>query len=88
MLEFRYSNMLTVLSVTFFYAGGMPIMYPVATIFFVLTYWADKCMLFRCYRRPIKFDAYLARKTLEYFKYILILHILGCLLMFGRSPIL
>lgn len=88
MLEDRYSNLLTVLSVTFLYSGGMPILYMVATLFFFFTYWMDKCLLFRCYRRPVSFDNYLAKKTLEYFKYFLMLHIIGFLLMYGLTPIL
>ena len=88
MFEFRYSNMLTVLAIAFLYAGGLPVMYPTAFIFFFITYWFDKCLLFNCYRRPIKFDNYLAKRTLGYFKFILLLHIVGFLLMYGFTPIL
>ena len=88
MFEFRYSNMLTVLAVAYLYSGGMPIMYPVGAVFFFLTYWFDKCLLFNCYRRPIKFDNYLSKRTLGYFKYILMGHIAGFLLMYGFTPIL
>lgn len=88
MFEFRYSNMLTVLAVAFFYSGGLPVLYPTALFFFFMTYWMDKCLLLKCYRKPIKFDNYLAKGTLAYFKYILILHIAGFLLMYGRTPIL
>ena len=88
MLEFRYANMLTLLAIALLYSGGMPIMYPVAALAFFLTYWLDKCMLFRCYRRPIKFDSYMAYHTLKYFKYIFLLHIIGFLLMYGLTPIL
>lgn len=88
MFEFRYANMLTVLAVTYLYSGGMPILYPVAAMFFFVTYWTDKCLILRCYRKPIKFDDYLARTTLTFFKYILILHIIGFLVMYGFTPIL
>jgi hypothetical protein len=88
MLEFRYANMLTILAVAFLYSGGMPILYPVAALYFIITYWVDKYMLFNYYRKPIMFNDYLARRTLEYFKYIFFLHILGCLLMFGHTKIL
>ena len=88
MMEFRYANMLTVLAVAFLYSGGMPIMYPVAGLYFFITYWMDKCLLFNCYRRPVQYDNYLARRILGIFKYILILHIIGFLLMYGHTPIL
>ena len=80
--------MLTVLAVAFLYSGGIPVLYPIATLYFIITYWFDKCLLFHCYRRPIKFDNYIARKTLNSFKFILILHIIGFLLMHGKTPIL
>jgi len=88
MLEFRYANMLTVLAVTFLYSGGMPILYPIAALYFFVAYWMDKCLLFCCYRKPIQFDSYLARSSVALYKYILILHILGFILMFGLTPIL
>ena len=88
MFEFRYSSMLVVLSVAFLYSGGLPVMYPVAAIYFLITYWMDKCLLFKCYRRPVHFNTYLAKHTLHYFKYILLLHIFGMLLMTGLTPIL
>ena len=88
MLEFRYANMLTVLSVVFFYGGGMPILYPIGAVFFTVNYWMDKCLLLKCYKKPIKFDSLLASSTLSLFKYVLILHILGLITMFGLTPIL
>lgn len=88
MFEFRYSNMLVVLSIAFLYSGGLPIMYPTAAVFFFITYWMDKCLLFNCYRKPIKFDSYLAKRTLGHFKFILLFHIIGFLFMYGMTPIL
>ena len=88
MLEFRYSNMLTVLSVAFFYSAGLPILYPVACLFFIITYWTDKVLLLRFYAKPVMFDEYIARETLSYFKFILLLHVIGSLFMFGNTPIL
>ena len=88
MLEFRYANMLTVLSVILFYSGGMPILYPIAACFFFVSFWMDKCLLFKCYKKPIKFDDHLATNTLSLFKYIIVLHVLGVILMFGLTPIL
>lgn len=87
MLEYRYANILTVMAIAFLYSGGMPLLYPVAAIFFAVTYWVDKCLLFKSYRKPIMFNNYLALRTLTYFKYILILHVIGVLFMYGVSPI-
>ena len=59
-IEARYSNILVVMGVTFLYSGGMPILYASAGLFFFVTYWVDKCLLLRCYRKPIKFNNYIA----------------------------
>ena len=87
-METRYSNMIVVLAITFLYSGGMPILYASAGLFFFVTYWVDKCLLLRCYRKPIKFNNYLALASLSFYKYICVLHLLGFLLMFGLTPIL
>ena len=87
-MESRYSNMLVVLAVTFLYSSGMPILYFTACLFFLVTYWVDKCMLLRCYRKPINFNNYMALSTLGSYKYICFLHLIGSVLMFGLTPIL
>ena len=88
MFEFKYSNILTVLTVTLLYSGGLPILYPTAALFFFITYWMDKCLLLRCYRKPIKFDNYIAKHTLVCFKFALLAHIGGFLLMYSDTTIL
>ena len=88
MLEFRYSNMLIVLSLALFYSSGIPILYPMAAVFFFITYFTDKWLLLRYYRKPPKFNCYLARKTLVWFKYIIVMHVIGGILMYSNSSIL
>ena len=80
--------MLLFIGVTFFYSGVMPILYIAAFLFFFLTYWVDKCLLLRCYRKPIKFDNYMAGQALSFFNYFAILHLVGFTVMFGFTPIL
>mmetsp|Transcript_25709 Transcript_25709/g.34343 ORF Transcript_25709/g.34343 Transcript_25709/m.34343 type:complete len:132 (-) Transcript_25709:565-960(-) len=80
--------MIVVLAVTFLYSGAMPILYASAGAFFFVTYWVDKCLLLRCYRKPVQFDNYMASATISFFKYIIVLHLLGFLIMYGLTPIL
>ena len=87
-IEARYSNMLVVIGVTFLYSGAMPVLYISSGLFFFVTYWVDKYLLLRCYRKPIKFNDYMATKTLTFNKYFIILHVIGFTLMFGLTPIL
>lgn len=88
MLEFRYSNILSILAVIFMYSSSMPILYVFGMVYFFITYWIDKVLLFRYYKKPVMFDSYIARKSLSWFKYILLLHCLGFLIMFSNSEII
>jgi len=88
MLEFRYSNILSVLAVIFMYSSSMPILYIFGVFFFFITYWIDKLLLFHYYKKPVMFDSYLARKSLNWFKYILLLHCIGFTVMFSNSEII
>ena len=88
MLEYRYSNILSILAVIFMYSSGMPILYVFGVIYFLITYWIDKWMLFRYYKKPVMFDSYIARHSLNWFKYILLLHCIGFTVMFSNSEII
>lgn len=88
MLEFRYSNILGITAIIFMYSSSMPILYIFGIFYFFITYWIDKWLLFRYYKKPVMFDSYLARKSLNWFKYILLLHCLGFLVMFSNSAII
>ena len=88
MIEFRYANILFVLGVTFLYSSGLPILYPIAAAYFVFAYWIDKTLLICFTRRPICYDGYLAKKSLNWYKYILLMHFIAGFLMFANSSIL
>ena len=88
LLNFKYAAMLTVLYVTMLYGSGIPILYVVATAFYFSSYWVDKFLLFRYFKRPLMMDQYLAYNTLKWFKYALVLHIIGGMLMYSNSAIL
>ena len=88
MLEFRYSNILALLAVIFMYSSSMPILYVFGVFYFFITYWIDKVLLFHYYKKPVMFDSYIARKSLNWFKYILLLHCIGFVVMFSNSEII
>lgn len=48
----RYSYLLTLLFVGMAYSGGMFAINVLSFLFFMLTYWVDKAMLLRFYKRP------------------------------------
>jgi hypothetical protein len=88
LIEYRYNTILTILFVTFMFSAGLPVLYPVAVIFFAVTYWCDKYLVLRHYRKPPAFDNFLALRTIECFKFALALHVLVGALMFGNDDIL
>jgi hypothetical protein len=87
MIEFRYSNLLFVMGVTFLYSSGMPILYPIAAGFFFVGYWVDKMMLICFFKKPITYDSYLSKRTMTYYKFILVMHVVGGTLMYANSSI-
>ena len=66
----------------------MPILYGFAALYFFITYWTDKFLLFNCYKKPVKFDNYIATKTLSWFKWVFLAHVIQAFNMFGNTPIL
>ena len=60
-MEYRYCNMLMMLSVCFTYSAGMPILYPIGTLYFFISYWVEKILVLRFYSKPVMFNGYLAQ---------------------------
>lgn len=75
-LDDRYNDMLTMIYLVVIYAGGLPLLYPIAAMFFLLTYITDKCLLFNEYQRPLRFDGYVAKKSLEWLKWVVFFRII------------
>ena len=86
-IEYRYANLLFVLGVTFLYSSGMPILYPIAAAFFIVSYWVDKILLIHFNRKPIQLDSYVPKRTLEWYKFILLMHVVSGTLMYANSNI-
>mmetsp|Transcript_113216 Transcript_113216/g.156372 ORF Transcript_113216/g.156372 Transcript_113216/m.156372 type:complete len:139 (-) Transcript_113216:744-1160(-) len=84
-MEFRYSNILVVVIITMMYSPGLPVLYPIAFGFFFVTYFVDKCMLLKLYRKPVMFDNTLALSVLFWFKFALVAHSLMGIFMFSNS---
>ena len=86
-LSGNYSCYLLVVGVTFLYSAGMPVLYPIAALFFIITYWVDKLMLIRFCRQPPVYDSYLARYSLSWYKFILLMHVAAGVFMFSNSSL-
>ena len=74
--------------IVMFYGSGIPILYPIAATYYFVTYWGDKFMLLSYSKKPVNFDDFLAKKTILWHKYALLLHLVGGCLMLSNSSIL
>ena len=87
-MDFKYATMLTFILTTMLYGSGLPILYLIAAIFFLITYWTEKLLIFNFYRKPKLLDESLALRTLDWYKYALVLHVIGGILMYSNASIL
>ena len=86
-LEMRYAYVLNTLAVCYFYAGGIPSLLPIAIVSLLITFWVDKWLLLRFYRRPPAYNAALARSMTSQMPYILLLHLSFSAWMYGNGDI-
>ena len=47
MIDYSYSDMLTMIGVTFLYGAGNPILYAFAALYFIVTFWVEKLMILK-----------------------------------------
>ena len=45
------------------YSSGMPMLYPIGFVSFFVTYWVDKFLFLRVYKKPPRYDMTLASKA-------------------------
>ena len=64
-MHYKYSTILTVVYVTMMYGLGMPILFPIACISFVVLYFQEKTMLYYGYRVPPMYDERLSQNVLD-----------------------
>jgi hypothetical protein len=88
-MEYRLSNLLTVLVVVFFYSGGQPAFYFVAFLNLLVSYWADKIFIFKnFYKLPHFFEGELIIMIQSLANFCLLAHIIGRALVFANSAIM
>ena len=83
-MDYKFSVMTTVLFVAMMYGAGIPVLYPIAVLYFFVTYWTNKFLIFNCYRKPEMLDESLPERTVKLFKYALALHMFLSMLMFSN----
>jgi hypothetical protein len=64
-MHYKYSTVLNICFVTFMYGFGMPILFPVAVVSFIVLYFIEKSMLYYSYRMPPMYDERLSDSVLS-----------------------
>ena len=76
MLEERYAALLVQFTVSVIYSGGMPILWIIGFLGFLVGFIVDKWAFLRVYRLPPKYGPALARKCTDVLPYVVIGHAL------------
>jgi hypothetical protein len=64
-IHYKYSSILTILYVTFMYGFGIPILFPIACVSFIMLYFVEKTLLVYTYRMPPMYDEKLSQDVLR-----------------------
>jgi len=86
-IDFRYSQILTLTFVCFLYSGGMPILYLFSFAQLILTYYFDKLFLLRVSKLPKNYDEQLEKVVRVTLYGIIIMHLIFTIYMYGNPAI-
>lgn len=64
MIHFKYSAILNVVFVTFMYGLAMPLLFPIAFLFFLIFYIVDRLLITYYYKKPPQYDDKLNKAAL------------------------
>lgn len=77
-----YAQVFTSMMVTMMYSPGLPMLYPIAYLNFVILFWVYKTLLVKYYQKTIAFNQDLPFYTIRYFKISVVIHIIMALMMY------
>lgn len=65
-MHFKYSSILNIVFVTFMFGFGIPVLFPVAAVAFLILYVVEKTSLYYSYKLPPMYDERLSNSVLNY----------------------
>jgi len=74
-MHYKYSSILTIVYITFLYGFGMPILFPIAMLSFLVLYLVEKMMLFYGYVLPPMYDERLSQSVLNKLQFAPLLYV-------------
>eukprot|EP00753_Platysulcus_tardus_P018673 PLAT7004.19.p1 GENE.PLAT7004.19~~PLAT7004.19.p1 ORF type:complete len:1050 (+),score=341.53 PLAT7004.19:205-3150(+) len=87
-LALRYPEILNTVFVALFYSSGMPILLLLAAIAVFVTFWTDKYLLLRFYKRPPQYDETLSQVTAGILPSALAMHLAIACWMYGNNDVI
>jgi hypothetical protein len=87
-IHYKYSAILNITFVTFMYGLGLPILFPVAVLAFLVLYWVEKLMLYYSYRQPPMYDDKLNTSVLTKMTYAPLLFLIFGYWMYSNKQFL
>jgi len=75
-MHYKYSSILTISYITFMYGFGMPVLFPIAMLSFLILYFVERLMLFYSYVMPPMYDERLSNDVLSKLQFAPILYVL------------
>jgi len=87
LIEYWYSQLITLMYVTFMYGSGMPLLYIIALVSIFCIYWMDKISLLRWYKTPPRYSSKLMARAWMWMTPMLVIHLCLGFWMFSNSTI-
>ena len=87
-LQLRYSQILSQIFITLTFSPGLPILYLITFISFVISYWVDKFLILRYFKKENQFTSDLSRTVLQILKLAVPCHILMGFFMYQYPELL
>lgn len=87
-IENRQASIMFFVFVTMAYSGGLPVLYPIASIYFFITYWVDKYLLINHYKEPPNYDSLMIKEIIYTFKWAFVCHCIIAISMYNRPKIM
>uniref|UniRef100_A0A7S3I2P9 Uncharacterized protein n=1 Tax=Favella ehrenbergii TaxID=182087 RepID=A0A7S3I2P9_9SPIT len=75
-MHYKYSSILTISYITFLYGFGMPVLFPIAMMSFLILYMVEKLMLFYGYVMPPMYDERLSNDVLNKLQFAPLLYVI------------
>ena len=87
-IDKRYSQTLVQIYIVFTFASGIPLLYVVGIVCLFMSYWTDKYLFLRLYRKPPLYDDGMAVRARSLLKFAILIHCLMSLYIYSNDEIL